>query len=44
MNIDQIVMCYISMDSSQRAPQINEKLISNLFSKFWPKTEEYSNE
>ena len=31
MNIDQIAMCYISMDSSQQALQTNEKLfqISN---------------
>ena len=27
------------MDSSQRALQIDEKLFSNSFSKFWPKTE-----
>ena len=32
------------MDSSQRALQTNEKLISNSFSKFLPKTEKYSNE
>ena len=30
MNIDQIAMCYISMDSSQLALQTNEKLFSNL--------------
>ena len=29
MNIDQIATCYISMDSSQRALQTNEKLFLN---------------
>ena len=40
-------MSYISMDSSQRALQANEEFffqISNYLSKFWPKTEKYSNE
>ena len=32
------------MDLSQRALQTNEKLFSNLFLKFWPKTEKHSNE
>ena len=31
MNIDQIAMCYLSMDSSQRAIQSNKK---NFFFKF----------
>ena len=38
MNINQIAMYYILMDSSQLALQTNEKLFSNLFLKFWPKT------
>ena len=46
MNIDQIAMCYISMDSSQLSLQTNDKCfsfqISNSFSNYWPKTEEYS--
>ena len=29
VNIDQIAMCYISMDLSQRAQQTNGKLFSN---------------
>ena len=29
MNINQIAMCYISMESSQRALQTNENLFSN---------------
>ena len=46
MNIDQIAMCYISMDSSQRAIQTNVFFfqISNQSLKFWPITENYSNE
>ena len=31
MNIDQIAMCYTSMDSSQRALQTNEKLFFSTF-------------
>ena len=30
MDIDQIAMCCISMDSSQRSLQTNEKFFSNL--------------
>ena len=31
LNIDQIAMCYISMDSSRQALQTNGKLISKSF-------------
>ena len=46
MNIDQIAMCYISIDLSQRALQTIEKLsqMFDQFSEFWPKTEKYSTE
>ena len=46
MNIVQIAMCYRSMDLSQRALQIDEKIFSNSIlvfeilaenRKFWPK-------
>ena len=51
VNIDQIEMCYIKMDLSQRALQTNEKLFYKLVfkilaenQKFWSKTEQYSKE
>ena len=53
MNVDQIAMCCISMDSSKPALLSNGKNLSNfklIFGivaenrKFGPKTEKYSNE
>ena len=43
MNIDQIAMYYLSMDSSQRTLQTIKKLFPNfqLLFKFRPKTEKF---
>ena len=44
VNIDQILMCYISMDLSWEDLQALESFIqiSNVFSNYWQKTKKYS--
>ena len=44
MNIDQIAMCYISMNSSNELYKVIKSFCKIFFHKFWPKTKKYSKE